>query len=80
MAVTCVKKRLAILLPAVVLIAAALVAYYRSSRGEEKPAFVMARITRGDVVETVDATGTLKAVTTVQVGTQVSGTIKALAR
>jgi HlyD family secretion protein len=72
------KKRLAILLAAVVLIAAALVAYYRSSRGEEKPAFVMARITRGDVVETVDATGTLKAVTTVQVGTQVSGTIKAL--
>jgi HlyD family secretion protein len=72
------KKRLAILLSAVVLIAAALVAYYRSSRGEEKPAFLMARVTRGDVVETVDATGTLKAVTTVQVGTQVSGTIKAL--
>jgi hypothetical protein len=35
-------------------------------------------VTRGDVVETVDATGTLQAVTTVQVGTQVSGTIKAL--
>ena len=35
-------------------------------------------MTRGDVVETVDATGTLEAVTTVQVGTQVSGTIKAL--
>jgi HlyD family secretion protein len=35
-------------------------------------------VTRGAVVETVDATGTLEAVTTVQVGTQVSGTIKAL--
>jgi HlyD family secretion protein len=35
-------------------------------------------VTRGDVIETVDATGTLQAVTTVQVGTQVSGTIKAL--
>jgi HlyD family secretion protein len=35
-------------------------------------------VTRGEVVETVDATGTLQAVTTVQVGTQVSGTIKAL--
>src|SRR4029078_504537 len=34
--------------------------------------------TRGDVVETVEATGTLQAVTTVQVGTQVSGTIQAL--
>ncbi|MGE3402212.1 MAG: efflux RND transporter periplasmic adaptor subunit [Vicinamibacterales bacterium] len=35
-------------------------------------------MTRGDVIETVDATGTLEAVTTVQVGTQVSGTLKAL--
>jgi HlyD family secretion protein len=35
-------------------------------------------VTRGSVVETVDATGTLQAVTTVQVGTQVSGTIKTL--
>lgn len=37
-----------------------------------------ALVTRGDIVETVDATGTLQAVTTVVVGTQVSGTIKAL--
>ncbi len=72
------KRRLAILVAAVVLIAAALVAYCQSSRGGERPTFVMAHVTRGDVVETVDATGTLKAVTTVQVGTQVSGTIKAL--
>jgi HlyD family secretion protein len=35
-------------------------------------------VTRGEVVDLVDATGTLQAVTTVQVGTQVSGTIKAL--
>ena len=75
---TRVKKRLAILLAVIVLLATTLVAYYRGSRGEEKPAFAMARVTRGDVVETGDATGTLKAVTTVQVGTQVSGTIKAL--
>ena len=32
----------------------------------------------GDVVETVAATGTLEAVTTVQVGTQVSGTVRDL--
>src|SRR5258705_10733422 len=37
-----------------------------------------AAVTRGDVIAKVDATGTLAAVTTVQVGTQVSGTIKAL--
>ena len=37
-----------------------------------------AKVLRGDVVRTIDATGRLEAVTTVQVGTQVSGTIKAL--
>lgn len=42
------------------------------------PTIVTAQVTRGDVIETVDATGTLQAVTTVQVGTQVSGTLKAL--
>ena len=35
-------------------------------------------MTRGDVIAKVNATGTLQPVTTVQVGTQVSGTIKAL--
>ena len=35
-------------------------------------------VTRGDVQRTVTATGTVNAVTTVLVGTQVSGTIKAL--
>lgn len=39
---------------------------------------VTAPVTRGDVVQTIDATGRLEAVTMVQVGTQVSGTIKAL--
>ncbi|BDV41641.1 RND transporter [Geotalea uraniireducens] len=37
-----------------------------------------ARVGRGDVVATVSATGNLSAVTTVQVGTQVSGTISRL--
>jgi HlyD family secretion protein len=35
-------------------------------------------VTRGAIVNTVSATGTLEAVTTVQVGTQVSGVIEAL--
>src|SRR5262245_11364535 len=34
-----------------------------------------APITRGDIVDTVGSTGTLQAVTTVQVGSQVSGNI-----
>src|SRR5512147_804877 len=35
-------------------------------------------VTRGDMRQTVTATGTVNPVTTVQVGTQVSGTIKSL--
>ena len=35
-------------------------------------------VTRGDIVDTVGATGTLQAVTTVQVGSQVSGNIQML--
>lgn len=42
------------------------------------PQFVTERLTVGDVTATVGATGSLEALTTVQVGTQVSGTIQAL--
>jgi HlyD family secretion protein len=51
---------------------------YRSGGEGDRPLLVTSPVTRGDVVSTIDATGTLQAVTTVQVGTQVSGTIKAL--
>ena len=60
-----------------VVIIAAVVGYYRSIQGEDTPT-ITAPVTSGDVIEVVDATGTLQAVTTVQVGTQVSGTIKAV--
>jgi HlyD family secretion protein len=52
--------------------------YYRYSKKQTPPAVTTAPVTRGDVVETVGATGTLQAVTTVQVGSQVSGTIQSL--
>jgi HlyD family secretion protein len=52
-------------------------AYYMRG-GEARPEIVTASVTRGDVTEAVSATGTLEAVTTVQVGTQVSGTIAQL--
>ncbi len=52
--------------------------YWRAVGADSGPTVTTATVTRGDVVATVDATGTLQAVTTVQVGTQVSGTIKAL--
>src|SRR6266545_7016131 len=46
----------------------------------DKPALqlVTATVSRGSVVQGIDATGRLQAVTTVQVGSQVSGTIKTL--
>lgn len=72
------KKRLAIIAGALALVAAGVAYYYRSNLAAEAPAIVTATVTRGDVVQAVDCTGTLQAVTTVQVGTQVSGTIKAL--
>ncbi len=52
--------------------------YLGSTAAGQAPTVATAAVTRGDVVDTVEATGTLQAVTTVQVGTQVSGTIKAL--
>jgi len=47
-------------------------------RGAGDPRYQTAVVDRGDVVELVGATGTLEAVTTVQVGSQVSGTIARL--
>jgi HlyD family secretion protein len=49
-------------------------AYY-TSRGTVGATVSEAAITTGDILATVSATGTLQAVTTVQVGTQVSGSI-----
>jgi HlyD family secretion protein len=46
-------------------------------RGEATQ-FTTAVVDRGDVVEVVGATGALEAVTTVQIGSQVSGTIQSL--
>ena len=49
-----------------------------SRRGSTEPKFRKAKVDKGDVVATVTATGTLSAVTTVSVGSQVSGIIAKL--
>jgi HlyD family secretion protein len=49
-------------------------AYYSTRKGAP-PAVSTAVVSRGAIVDTVSATGTLQAVTTVTVGTQVSGTV-----
>jgi HlyD family secretion protein len=53
-------------------------AFYNSREVETAPTFVTAPVTRGAIVDAISATGTLQAVTSVQVGTQVSGTIESL--
>ncbi len=65
-----------VLLLGVIAVAAAM--YYRASVSAEVPHFNTAIVDRQDIVQTVEATGTLGAVTTVQVGSQVSGTIQSL--
>ena len=52
--------------------------YYGLRTTEFVPEVSTVTLTRGDVVDTVGATGALEAVTTVQVGSQVSGIIEAL--
>lgn len=53
-------------------------AYYNYRKTPPAPTVMTAVVTRGDIAETVGATGTLQAVTTVQVGTQVSGIVQDL--
>ncbi|MFN8092116.1 MAG: efflux RND transporter periplasmic adaptor subunit [Vicinamibacteria bacterium] len=54
-------------------------ALYFALRGRgEATQYTFGAVDRGDVVEVVGATGTLEAVTTVQIGSQVSGTIQSL--
>jgi HlyD family secretion protein len=51
---------------------------YRHAHTDTAPAYRTAAVQRGNLESTVAATGTLGAVTTVQVGTQVSGQISAI--
>lgn len=70
------KTRLTIALGAVVIVAFAGFAFWsnRASAAE----YMTAKVERGNLKNTVTATGTLQAVTTVQVGSQASGTLSAL--
>ena len=67
------KKILIIL---IVIIALSAGAYFllRSDQNDQK--YGTEKVTRGDIVSTITATGAVNAVTTVLVGTQVSGTIR----
>jgi HlyD family secretion protein len=70
-------KRATVILLVLMAVGISAGAYYMR-RGGKEPQVMTAEVTRGDVVDTVGATGALEAVTTVQVGTQVSGSVQAL--
>jgi len=53
-------------------------AFFLFKNKENGPKFKVDKVTKGDIKATVTATGTMNAVVTVLVGTQVSGTIKTL--
>lgn len=71
------NKKTAIFVAAIVLIVVIAVFAY-NNRSDGKVQYQTAQVTRGDIRAQVEATGTINAVTTVQVGSQVSGTISKL--
>jgi HlyD family secretion protein len=52
--------------------------YYKVRTSKPDPTVLTQALSRGDIVDTVGATGTLEAVETVDVGTQVSGVVREL--
>ena len=71
------KRLLWILIP-VLLVAAGITYYVRVDVSAAPPQLTFDSVSRGDVVATVEATGTLQPLDTVQVSTQVSGTIASI--
>jgi HlyD family secretion protein len=72
-----VKKKVKWLIIGGVIIAIAVFAAF-NFKGEDKPQYFTAKVDHGDIRSVVEATGTINAVITVQVGSQVSGTISHL--
>jgi HlyD family secretion protein len=71
-------KRVAWGIGALVLTVAGAAAYFRIDAAAATPRLMTSKVTRGAIVQMVSSTGTLQPVDTVEVGTQVSGTIKTL--
>jgi HlyD family secretion protein len=69
------SKKRGIIIIAAVLLLVALVWIFTHKSAQDEERYTMTKIDRGDLESVVSSTGTLSAVTTVQVGTQVSGRI-----
>jgi len=71
-------RRIASVVIVAALVGAGVWAYLYTQSGGSAPKYRLARVERGPLTAAVSATGTLNAVVIVQVGSQVSGQIKAL--
>jgi HlyD family secretion protein len=62
----------------ILLVAAGGAAFYYVKYGKtvEKPQVIQATVSRGDIIEVVNATGTLEPMRRVDVGSQVSGVVQ----
>jgi HlyD family secretion protein len=69
------RRRIGFILVLGLLILGGAAGFYWFANGTRTPAYRTAAAERGELLSTISATGTLNAVITVQVGTQVSGTI-----
>lgn len=72
------RKKIIGLVISVFLVALAGVGFWRWSSIPKEVPYITAKVQKGDVTQIVTATGSLSAVVTVQVGSQVSGTIDKL--
>jgi HlyD family secretion protein len=72
------KRRAWIVALSVAALGGAGTVYYRLNASSERPSMMTGVVTRGAVVETVQATGTLQPVDTVEVGSQVTGSVQTL--
>jgi HlyD family secretion protein len=71
-------RKLTLVLILTILIIAAASVYLYMERADEQPGFRLAQVERGPMISAVSSSGTLSAVITVQVGSQVSAQIKEL--
>ena len=72
------QKRIVLLLVAILVLAGTGYGFWRWGSSPKESPYVTTPVQRGNVTEVVSSTGTLQAVVTVLVGSQVSGTIDKL--
>jgi len=65
-----------LIISSIVIIAVGITIFLGVKQRNNNPKFRLEKVVRGEIISSVTATGTVNPVTTVQVGTQVSGTIK----